>query len=100
MIVIYCSCPMFEVGPDRNSGGILAGTGSGPVPVYLAGTRPEPRIFSCWIKEAKRTVELIYILKSENVQMLFVMKYNLRYLKGGGGGGGFTPFTLEKMISS
>ena len=35
----------FIVGPDRKSGtgGVWAGTGSGPVPVDLAGTRPVPR---------------------------------------------------------
>ena len=40
---------MFVLGPDRNSvpvrsgtGGIWAGTGSGPVPVDSAGTRPVP----------------------------------------------------------
>ena len=29
----------------RGTGGIWAGTGSGPVPVDLAGTRPVPRLF-------------------------------------------------------
>ena len=78
------------------SGRIWAGTDSGPVPVDLAGTRLVPRFFSCWIKVAKRTVAwgwqalqhsvnrgftaLIYIIKSENVEMLFFMKYNSRYL--------------------
>ena len=36
----------------------------GPVLVDLAGTRPIPRFFSCWIKVAKITVENKYIIKS------------------------------------
>ena len=44
-------------------------------------------IFSgCVFKVTKRTVENRYSLKSENVEMLLFMKYNL--LRGGGGGGG------------
>ena len=39
--------PEFRSG--TGSGGIWEGTGSGPVPVYLAGTIPVPHFFSCWI---------------------------------------------------
>ena len=72
----------FILGPDRNSGsgGIWAGTGSGPLPVDLAGTRPVPRFFSERVltvfNVVKRTVENRYSIKSENVEMLLFMKYN------------------------
>ena len=80
-MVVARTRPEFRSG--TGSGGIC--TGSGPVPVDLAGTRPVPRFFSCWIKESKTTVENGYILKSENLEMLFFMNYNLRYLNGAGG---------------
>ena len=55
-----------KLGPDRNSGsgGIWAGSGS----VDLAGTRLVPLDYNR------------YSLKSENVEMLLFMNYNLRYL--------------------
>ena len=60
---------MFILGLDRNSCSGWSGSGGiwvsfGPVPVYLAGTRPVPgqeRV----IKIAARTVEIIYSLKSD-----------------------------------
>ena len=67
--------------PEFRSGGFWAGTASSPVPVDLAGTRPDPRFFSERVfKVAKKTVENKYSLKSENVEMLLLMKYNLRFL--------------------
>ena len=56
---------------------------SGPVPVDFAGTRPVPRFFSDRVlnfKVAKKTVENIYSLKSENLAMFLFVKYNLRFL--------------------
>ena len=61
------------------SGGIWAGTGS--CPVDLAGTNWYRDFFSQIVfKVAKRNVENIYSLKSENVEILLFMKYNLRFL--------------------
>ena len=79
---------MFELGPTgipvsvrSGSGGNWAGTGSGSVPVVLAGTRPVPRFFSeRAFRVAKRTVKNRYSLKSENVEILLFMKCNLRFL--------------------
>ena len=50
-----------------------------PVPVDLTGTRPVPRFFSCWIKVKKTTIENGYILKSENLEMLFLRFLNFKY---------------------
>ena len=70
-ILVLAAPPLlFDSEDFTYSGGIWAGTGSGPVSVALTGTRPIPgqeRVF----KIAKRTVENRYSLKSENVEYHF-----------------------------
>ena len=57
--------------------------GSGPVLVEFYWYQTVTAFFSgCVFKVTKRTVENRYSLKSENVEMLLFMKYNL--LRGGG----------------
>ena len=78
--IVACYALWSMLGPDRNFGTgfgeIWAGTGR--IGWYQTGTAIviSERVF----KGAKRTVENKYNLKSENVEMLFFMKYNLRFL--------------------
>ena len=61
------------LGPDRNSGSVSGRICSGPVTVYLAGTRLRDRY--------RDFLNYFYAgLKSGNVKILLFMNYNLRYL--------------------
>ena len=64
---------------DNQQGHVPSGVQVGPaISLCAAGVSSFRACFN--FKVAKRTVENRYSLKSENVEMLLFMKYNLRFL--------------------